>query len=226
MKPYYERDGITLYHGDCRDVLPELTDSVQIVVTDPPYNAKKNYGSGTDDDRPWLEWVEWIDSIWDVLLPMSRDGILAFLSLTAYKQVVRHSRHDPYWSAVWVKPLSLAVCAAPFMPHWEHIAYWGDKRKSDGGWGGDVLSANVEFGKHRFGHPTPKPMALLRDLVGRTEGTMLDPFAGSGTTLKAALELGRQCIGIEIEERFCEAIVDRLEGTIRTADAEQRAMAL
>ena len=113
------------------------------------------------------------------------------------------------------------------MPHFEHIVYTGGRKKgqrrhangefvrhSDPGFGSDVFIANVEIGTERYGHPTPKPMALMRDIitrVGTDAAFILDPFCGSGTTLRAAQEVGRRAIGIEIEERWCEAAARRLE---------------
>ena len=214
-EPYYEHAGVTIYYGDCRELLPSL--AANIVITDPPYNAGKSYGLGTNDRREWPEWAVWFDNCLDQMLDSSPD-VLAFLSITAYTKYLRHGRREPFWAAVWHKPLSLSVCASPFMPHWEPIAFWGTSRKQRGtekaGWGSDVFQANVETGQSRHGHPTPKPLALMRDLIVRTtnEGdTVLDPFMGSGTTLVAAKHLGRRAIGVEIEERYCEIAAKRLE---------------
>jgi len=146
-------------------------------------------------------------------LSVATDGVLSFLSQTAYRQYVRCGLHEMAWTAIWVKPLSMAICAAPFMPHWEPIAYWGPKRRRHGngeGWGSDVIEANVEFGKTRWDHPTPKPYSAMRQLLNKLEGTVIDPFCGSGTTLAAAKDLGRCAIGIEIEEKFCEIAALRL----------------
>ena len=213
VEPYYVDDAVCIVHGDCREVLPKLEGKVDIVITDPPYNAGKNYGKNTNDRRPWNEWAEWLDDTWDLCLEKSEQGVLSFLSQTAYRAYVRHGRHEMAWTAAWVKPLSMAICAAPFMPHWEPIAYWGPARRKRGdgfGWGSDVLTFNVEYGKYRWGHPTPKPLMLLRDLVSRVDGLILDPFMGSGTTLRAAKDLGRRAIGIEIEERYCKLAAKRM----------------
>lgn len=224
MKPYYDDGkGIVIYHGDCRDVVPTLS-PVDLVLTDPPYNAGKRYGPGTDDRQEWPSWVTWLDGAIDLWSAIAPETML-FLSQTAYRQYVRHSPRQIDWSAMWFKPLSMAVCAAPFMPHWEHIVYFGERKKGqrrhadgrfvkhkDGGLGSDVFVANVEHGKSRWGHPTPKPLALMREIVQRFGDArlILDPFMGSGTTLRAAKDLGRKAIGIEIEERYCEIAAKRL----------------
>ena len=225
-EPYYERGGIRIYLGDCLDVLPSLSDRGGLAITDPPYNAKKNYGPKTNDRQDWAEWVGWLDArrgAWEEVAPET----LMFLSQTAYRRYVRFSAREVDWSCIWHKPLSMAVCAAPFMPHYEHIVYFGSRKKGqrrhadgrfvrhgDPGWGSDVFTANVEVGSQRYGHPTPKPMALMRELVGRVGRDvpfLLDPFCGSGTLLRAAQEAGVPAIGIEIEERWCEASARRLE---------------
>ena len=89
--PYYERHGITIYRGDCLDVLPllDLEGVNAAVLTDPPYNAGKKYGAATDDRRPWKEWAAWLDvrfASWDHLTP----DTFMFLSQTAYRHYVRH----------------------------------------------------------------------------------------------------------------------------------------
>lgn len=213
MKPYYSRSDVTLYHGDCREVLLSLR--ADVVLTDPPYNCGVNYGELTDDRLSWHDWCAWWDGIVATSTVCAPD-VFAFLSQTAYRKYCRLGMHEPDWAMTWHKPLSMAICGKPFMPHYEPIAYWGKaKRTKDGGarWGSDVVQANVEVGKERWGHPTPKPLKLMLDLVSRFDGVILDPFAGSGTTLAAARQLGRTAIGIEIEEKYCETIVRRLEQT-------------
>jgi len=229
--PYYQGDGIVLYHADCLDILPDLR--ADMVITDPPYNAGKRYGPRTNDRRPWPDWCAWLDDRIDAWSQAAPETLM-FLSQVAYRQYARHGRREIDWSAVWVKPLSNAICAAPFMPHWEHIVYFGRRKKGQRrhangqfvkgqdavGFGGDVFTANVEIGGLRFGHQTPKPMRLLRQLIARTDArTILDPFAGSGTTLRAAKDLGRQAIGIEIEEEHCRQTVERLRQEILTTGA-------
>lgn len=211
--PYYQDAAVTLYHGDCREILPQI--QADVVLTDVPYNARKNYGETTDDNMPWPGWCLWMDET-VACCKTAAPNVLSFLSQTAARWYVSRGIYRPDWEMVWYKPLALSVCAAPFMPHWEPIFYWGEqKRTKDGGalWGSDVLVCNVECGADRWDHPTPKPLRLMLDLVSRFEGVILDPFAGSGTTLAAAKQLGKQAIGIEISEAYCERIARRLECT-------------
>ena len=218
MKPYYEEAGITIYHGDCLEIFPQI-EAAEFVVTDPPYNAKKKYGKGTNDARPWPEWCEWIDEVLDHCR-WHAPYVFCFLSQTAYRRYVRLGRHEVKWSAIWHKPLAMAACAGPFMPHWEHLALFGQFGGKQARWGGDVFTANVEVGKTRWDHPTPKPYALMTKLLARLAPTsIIDPFAGSGTTLRAAKDLGIRAIGIEIEEKHCETIAIRLRQSVMNFEA-------
>lgn len=211
--PYFEAEGVTLYHGDARLILPALELDVAVVLTDPPYNCGVRYGELTNDRRPWPEWCTWWDDCLTIFQQSARD-VFAFMSQTAWKQYQRLGVHEIDWTLVWSKPLSLAVTALPFMPHWEPIGYWGKtQRKRDTAfWGSDVYTCNVTPNVH--GHKTEKPLSLMREMVQRLTlpGDLIaDPFAGSGTTLIAAQLEGRRSVGMEIEERHCEIIARRLE---------------
>lgn len=211
---YYQDAAVTLYHADCRDILPTL--KADVVVMDPPYNCGKNYGKTTNDNLPWPEWCVWFDGVID-LCKASAPDVFAFLSQTAAKKYERLGQHERNWAMAWTKPLSMSVCASPFMPHWEPIFYWGRaKRTKEAGarWGSDVIEASVEVGLSRWGHPTPKPLKAMLDLCAKFDGVILDPFAGSGTTLAAAKMLEKQAIGIEINEAYCEIIATRLRRTV------------
>ena len=210
MKPYYDDGrGITIYHGDCREIAPSL--QVGSIVTDPPYGiALRNgdvdghrrvaaYTIVGDDDATWV--APWLHG--------TADG----------------------------RPL--VAFASPWKPwagKWRNLIVW-DKGGAVGG-GGDIATclkrsweliqvANngpLPDGRHesvwRFplspadtsSHIAAKPLGLLRRLIRVfATGTVLDPFMGSGTTLRAAKDLGRKAIGIEIEERYCEIAAKRLE---------------
>jgi len=192
MTPYYERDGITIYHGDCRDILPTLP-PVDLVLTDPPY------GVGKAD--------------WDALLPLDWLILCRRISpIVAFTPGVTHmySYPPPDWPLCWARPASVQRNGLGGFNNWEPILVYGKRvvavdlfLKSHGG-DDDNLAAK---------HDCPKPLSLMRWLTSALsdEGqTILDPFMGSGTTLRAAKDLGRKAIGIEIEERYCEIAVKRL----------------
>jgi site-specific DNA-methyltransferase (adenine-specific) len=211
MTPYYSHAGITIYHGDCRDILPHVT--ADVVVTDPPYNAGMEYGPGTNDATPWTDYTDWLRGVIDLCERSCSGPVFMFLSVNGLLNYCALQHVRPKHVCVWDKPMSFSprLGGSPFLPHWEPCAVFG---RVPGG-GGRVPGYHLPDVWHhntatRNGHPCPKPESLLLQLVGTVPGTILDPFMGSGTTLVAAKQLGRKAIGIEIEERYCEIAVKRL----------------
>ena len=216
MKLYYQDRSITIYHGDCREVGSlelEVNDAPlkapDAIIADPPYNVGKDFGELTNDSRDdYPEWTrEWFDAVRSV----------------AWKMVVFPGHGNlPMWlsefhpSAVgcWLKttggaPSLLGIC------NWEPWLYWcGDKGALGGS---DVIKSRVgtpyERGSNAAAssaHPTAKPVDLMQGLVQKLRcEVVLDPFAGSGSTLLAAKNLGKKAIGIEIEEKYCELAAQR-----------------
>lgn len=202
MKPYYEHGGITLYHGDCCELIPAL--AFDVVVTDPLYgiayvsrNRKENWGSIVGDDNM-----------------SARDNMLALIGTKPAAVFGTWKRSRPANTRIvliWSKGACSGVgdTSLPWRPSFEEVYVLGV------GWRGQrgeaVLSVPaVHYSAMR--HPTEKPVGILRELVGKAPpGVVLDPFCGSGTTLVAARDLGRRAVGIEIEERYCEAAARRLE---------------
>ena len=221
-KPYYEHDGITIYHGDCREVLPELQD-IELVLTDPPYGCGIKYGPSYDDNR---------DAYWKWFLPtvelMRRTGrILAF---THRNEALRHIVGWD-WIAVWNKPGAFGsrIGNSAILPHWEPIFLFGIHSMGTASeYSADVFTFNPVPSNNRTSkaigrekwerdsfeyHPCPKPPQLYQRLIqvfGQGGGIICDPFTGSGTTLRAAKDLRRKAIGIEIEEKYCEIAAKRL----------------
>jgi len=215
VTPYYQQDGITIYHGDCRDVLPGL-DKVDLVLTDPPYgiNLKKH-------GRPGRDWK----------IAGDEDQGLG-------QEIVDWAASNDYPIVVFSSPMK------PWAGKFRQHLVW-DKSGAVGG-GGDMgtcwkftfeiiqiartpkLLGNRDDAVMRFSiahqsfvhHPTEKPLRLMRYLVSKVPAThILDPFMGSGTTLVAAKLLGRQAIGIEISERYCEIAANRLaQGVLAFTD--------
>jgi DNA modification methylase len=189
VRPYYEHGGIQIFHGDCREILPQI--SADIVVTDPPY------GMGKAD---WDMEIVPVDS-W---LPLCK-AIGPTLVFTGVKGAFDYPRPD--WIMAWVRAASTQRCGAlRGFNNWEPILGYNLQAIRN-----DVISsANLPDGDTGE-HPTPKPISLMTRLLLRIEGQrVLDPFCGSGTTLIAAKDLGRRAIGIEIEEKYCEIAAKRL----------------
>ena len=201
MKPYYEADGITIYHGDCREfgLLGDVT------VTDPPYGIGwkprvNNRDSGWDDsERADIVWLlrgslcVWGGNYYSDVLPPSESWLI-WLKRPA---VVFDGDERTY------APLEMAWTNFGGRPRCKTHVWDGGKRQGD-------------KQNRTFCHPAQKPVEVMAWSIAcsDTEGAVFDPFMGSGTTLVAAKNLGRKAIGIEIEERYCEIAAERLSQTV------------
>ena len=229
--PYYSDEFVTLYHGDCLDVLPTLS-GVDLVLTSPPYNLNgdgwNTGGPGKEwaalasgyhdhaDDMPHFSYVEWqravIGACWAALSdngaifynhkPIARGGSIRLpLELNPdlpLRQII-----------IWDRGSGFCRNLTHFVPSHEWVlllakpAFRINTRSID-----DVWRIPFETGSE---HPAPFPMALASRAIGSTDAkTVMDPFAGSGTTLVAAKRLGRKAIGMERSERYCEIAAKRL----------------
>jgi site-specific DNA-methyltransferase (adenine-specific) len=203
VKPYYDEDGITIYHGDCREVLPL---SAEVLVTDPPYGI--GHESGWENALPAIV-GDRDTSLRDAVLSAWSGPALVFGSWRRDVPVGAHT------CLVWDKGLAAGMgdLSVPWKPNWEAIYVIG--RGFSGTRDTSVLSGHtvVTWNGCSFGrqHPNEKPVSLLTILLLKCPaGSVLDPFMGSGSTLRAAKDLGRRAIGIEIEERYCEIAAKRL----------------
>jgi len=208
MKPYYSEDGITIYHGDCRDVLP-LVDYPMLrtgLVTDPPYGiaydaSHSKYRNGIDRGDAWWDKEPFDPSVLiDLKLPSIIWGGNCFASRlpdrTSWITWVKIARQDvdirqSDCELAWTNCLGRNRV---FFHLW--IGAYRDSESGLANW-----------------HPCQKPEAPMRWCVERLPiglDVILDPFMGSGTTLRAAKDLGRKAIGIEIEEKYCEIAAKRL----------------
>ena len=199
ITPYYDRDGITIYNADCREILPELP-KVDLVLTDPPYGI----------DFRGLDWDKQIPN-W---LPICRDISNNVVFTTAPLTLWNYPKPD--WILSWHRPASSSRRPDGKFNHWSPILVYGK-------WEGDIdiisLHAIANAMPHDFVHPCPKPVNLFYWIISNSEAqTILDPFMGSGTTLVAAKKLGRKAIGIEISEKYCEIAVKRLSQEVMRFD--------
>ncbi len=196
IKPYYEEPGITIYHGDCREILPHLP-KVDLVLTDPPY------GVGKDEwDVSSCEWV---------LRYLKAKSILITPGI---KNLFSYPR--PTWIASYCYPNGEKRSVGGGINNWEPVLIYGENQ-----FGLDCRLFKPRASIKIHGHSTPKPVSPWEWLVleSSKEGdTILDPFMGSGTTLVAAKQLGRKAIGIEIEQKYCDIAIDRLRQEVFNFD--------
>lgn len=220
MKAYYQDASVTIYHGDCRDVLPMISDKVDLVLTDPPFfMPATHYQSRVDWQRAWSD-TSVLGAFWSVILDASvrimkpTGHLLTFCNADSfavfYPEMYR--RFDFLKSLVWDKG-HIGMGRVWRNQHELIIAArWSDSAfVEDGKTRSDVLSYRVIPSADRA-HPVEKPEAMLAALIAPTcpvGGMVLDPFAGSGTTLSAAKNTGRRAIGVEGEERYCEIAAER-----------------
>ena len=216
--PYYDADGIVIYHGDCRDFLPDFS-WVDAVVTDPPYGllstpGKIHMAGGRVGDAAWGDWDtvvswDWVPMCTGVaVMVVFHDHKEAGMAVAALAAIDIPLRQFLYWD----KGDSGINPRANFVNCVEQAVYG---RRGMEPWHGGGAMPNI-FRLNRCAtpdHPTQKPVELMQWIVRcvtDVQTCVLDPFMGSGSTLVAAKKLGRFAIGIEIEERYCEIAAERL----------------
>lgn len=214
MTPYYKTPWVTLYHGDCRELSADIIGDH--VITDPPYDTRTH--NGARRSKGAMNQIDFESCnpslVAPGLLMRARRWVIAFCALEqlgAYQEAF-----GPAWirSGIWCRTTNapqfsgdrpgqacegITFAHAPGKKRWNgggHHALWSGPRE-----------------RAKLGHPTPKPIWLMSELVRlfTTPGeTVLDPYCGSGSTLIAARRYGCYAIGIEREERYCEIAAERL----------------
>jgi site-specific DNA-methyltransferase (adenine-specific) len=212
MKPYYQDDAVTIYHGDCFQVIKEIN-NIDAVVADPPYgigykpqkhNSKKGWGNrnfcatdrlfgdtGKLDFNPseiFLKYKQkpqiwWGANNYADCLPRSRGWLVWYKADGMEKTDFGHAE------LAWTN-INIPIRGINYL------------------WMGAVKKGE----RNRSVHPTQKPIQVtlwVLSFLPKSE-MILDPFMGSGTTLRAAKDLGRKAIGIEIEEKYCEIAAKRM----------------
>lgn len=209
MTPYYSDDSVTLHHGDCREITAWL--SADVLVTDPPYGTQfsaynPNGGYGRRQNAgPGPEGF----TIANDGSTQTRDAALALWGTRPALVFGSPRLPDPpgVWAdrLVWDKKRP-GMNGGPWRYRHESIyVSAGFLRTSDA-----AVSVLTAF-PDQVDHIHAKPLALMLALVqAAPPGIIADPFAGSGTTLVAASQLGRRAVGVEIEERYCEMLANRL----------------
>lgn len=246
IEPYYEdaKAGIVIYHGDCREVLPQLEpQSVRLLWTDPPYGHKNQDGDLQSarvrdgvkgarkrevvpiaNDGP-KEMREVVDEALTLAEPILIDCCCCCCCAGGGGPQVTFAwlanRMDSkglqfFHAVVWDKSGRGHGLGWRFRRDYEFVMV-GHKKGGKLAWrDGERAEPNIVFVNptDNSHHPTEKPVSLVSwfmDLSTEPGELVLDPFMGSGTTLRAAKDAGRRCIGIELDEAYCEAAVNRLQ---------------
>lgn len=240
MKPYYEDERVTLWHGDCLEVTEWL--DADVLITDPPYGtqlmseANGNAGGHGRSSRAERKQVSMgygrrQNAAGKGVINKGRHGFLIAndgtvetrdAALSLWWREVEHGRGGP-----------ALVFGSPRMPdppgEWADRLVWDKKRPgmNGGPWRyrhesiyvtsgfvrtDDSAVSIIEAWPDQTDHIHAKPIALMLRLVGAAPpGVIADPFAGSGSTLVAAARLGRRAIGVELDEAYCEVVAKRLD---------------
>ena len=208
-EPYYSDELVTLYHGDCRDVVADLPSGAS-VVTDSPYGVGLAYDEHDDSEENLRDLI---GALAPILLNGDSHGV--FTGVQNFSLWPR-----PRWTLCWIEPAGTRSGPWGFST-WQPIAAYGPDPFLATGRGRRpdtfrtaATSAKNEKALHGTGdHPCPKPISVMTWAVERITlptATVVDPFAGSGSTLVAAKRLGRKAIGVELSERYCEIAAKRL----------------
>jgi hypothetical protein len=234
MKPYYEQDGITIYHGDCREALPDI--SANVLVTDPPWIASekplrfdRRMGGVGAVHHPAETMRYGKIGFFDLKLIRAAMGAVTHdrLVFAGYKELGRLCLASKPLRGVfgWQKPNAAPALFYPARLDLSFVVWSGEKSYLYGHqhWPSMVFSVSTPIpgcmATERFvddagraKHPSQAPEKLLGMLLAPlpADAVILDCFMGTGTTLRAAKDLGRKAVGVEINERYCEVAAKRL----------------
>lgn len=217
MTPYYEENGITIYHGDCREILPCL--KADCLVSDPPYGVnhptnyqtrgRANLAACTDYVPVYADDGDF-DPRWLFRDYLSKPMVL--WGANHYASLLVNSSGWLVWDKERPDDLDQATCELAWTNCVKGV------RRFRYLWHGMMRA-----GDEALVHPTQKPVALMKWVLSLkwVQGeTVIDPYMGSGSTLRAAKDLNRKAIGIEIEEQYCEIAANKLRQEVLNFDTE------
>ena len=219
MKPYFQDDAVTIYLGDCREIVPTLG-RFDLMWSDPPYNVGKEYGAH-DDEMPIEEYFAWCES-WIKLGEEHCDIIALYPPKIHFRWFWnRLPNHHPVicgWSPAgairggWVHQYAPLLLPKPL------------KRIPDLWWNVQIPGLGYFFRENNFGHPGYTSEDITRrviDACSIESQTVVDFFGGTGTTGRICKDLGRKCTMIEREERYCEIAAKRCAQEVLPLYAEK-----
>jgi len=218
MKPYYDQGGIQIYHGKCEAVMPTLHDSAfDLVLTDPPYgmNYESNHYKHGNPHKAIAGDNAFPVAVLENLIKCAKTGVLAFCRWDNLESFPK-----PKSFIVWEKNNHTAGdLEHEYARQWEACAWWpGSAHRWAKGRPQDIIKCD-RVAPGSLLHPTQKPVELMGMLISQNAcEVVLDPYMGSGTTLRAAKDLNLKAIGIEVEERYCEIAAKRLQQEVFSFD--------
>lgn len=203
--PYYQDDAVTIFHGDCREIVPHLG-RFDLLLTDPPYGINLDTAKSGNRNRQQFAKIFDDDKHFDPSPFMGFPDVFLWGCNHFCDRIPPHEGQWYFWDKVTQNSLNVRIAEGEYAWHkngtkpraFRHL-WSGAYRASEGG--------------QRSEHPTQKPLELMAwciGLAGESARTILDPFAGSGTTGRAAKDLGRKATLIEREERYCEIAARRM----------------
>ena len=215
MKPYFQDDAVTIYHGRCEDILPQLREQkIGLVATDPPYNVGKDYGVASDSLSP-------------VDYEKQMGLAVAFSTLLCENQVWVAPRYKlAFWLSLLPDSHLIVVerkAAGPFRQGWsdqfEVVLATGKPNKCYRDLWQDIRlkGEGYFFREDSYDHPGYTPELIFTrsiSLLSEVGEVVVDPFMGTGTSGVAAKKLGRKYIGIEADEKWCRVAIERFRQSV------------
>jgi len=211
-KPFYQDEAVTIYHGDCREIVPSLG-KFDLLLTDPPYEVVAT-GGGIGAKRKYLSDIKgFTDEGFDMSILDGFNNWFCFCAKSQLLQLIQKAVVRRWQLVTWNKPNPTPLCNGNYLPDTEYIVHSFEPKRLFGEF--RDKSRYIEYPAQQGNlHPNEKPLPVIQKLVklGTVGGeNILDPFAGSGTTGRAAKDLGRKCTLIEREERYCEIAARRMQ---------------
>ena len=209
MNPYYQDSAVTIYHGDCREIVPTLG-RFDLLLTDPPYgidyNPKRSQSSAASGKRKELLKIHGDTEVFNPTFVRDVADKSVLWGANNYAHYLPPSNGWLFWDKRDGGTVFKGFVASDGEMAWSDLS--GRVRVFSHRWCGHLRDSE----RKEFLHPTQKPLVLMSWCIGLAGDvqTILDPFAGSGTTGRAAKDLGRKAVLIEREERYCEIAAKRM----------------
>ena len=217
IKPYYQDEWCAIYNADCREILPHL-EPVDLVLTDPPYGTELGTANDQRQDNTHLHkggnvlWDDTYEHFVAEIVPRLNAAIEFAGRAIVFTGPHIHEQKKP--AAIGGIYHKAATGRTPWgSKNLLPILFYGAPPNLIGAHRPTVFQTARSYGQSGIEHPCPKPVEWLKWLLAAytlSGHIVLDPFMGSGATLRAAKDLGLKSIGVEIEEKYCEIAVKRL----------------